>query len=372
MLASSFRPILSWPANGVIPICFSGDVGGTGIRVRLSSVLDSSCYLDLPHIKTRSSRELVSVITSLDNILKTIVPGASFRGSALALAGPVKSHSSVTLTNWPGSAPERTVSLSDLPLSVFPPSRSIFLNDLEAGTYGVLSASDQSIIDNYFEQLWPEAAPRGPIVSDSLTAVFAMGSGLGVGLIVRTNGNSVVVPTELGHLQIPIVGPEHPNFANEKVLFDHASLHWSRGSHAPEFEDLASGRGLCLCYQFVMQRKCQRKISFAALDGAVIAANARAGDKLSKEAVTLQHLYLVREAKLAATALNCETILFALDNAVINNYILHEQGERFKKEFYDFIVPQWLSGKRVYSQTKILNFNVLGTDFMAHTLADKK
>jgi hypothetical protein len=116
----------------------------------------------------------VSAIASLDKLLKAAVPTTEFRGSALALAGPVKSHSTVTLTNWPGAVSERTISLSDLPASVFPPLCSIFLNDLEAGTYGVLSASKQGIIDSYFEQLWPETAPRGPKVSDGTTAVFAL------------------------------------------------------------------------------------------------------------------------------------------------------------------------------------------------------
>jgi glucokinase len=245
------------------------------------------------------------------------------------------------------------------------------LNDLEAGTYGILSAHETGLLPSYFEQLWPEVAPRGPIVSASRTAVFAMGSGLGVGLLIR-GADPFVFPTELGHLCVPLVGSRHPSFAYERALLDFASSHWSGGLHAPEFEDLSSGRGLCLCYQFVVKRETGRVLEFAALDGGAIAELARKGDAFAKEAVTLQYFFLVRAAKLTATAFSCDSILIALDNAVLDNYILHEKKERLQREFYEFVRPDWLKPIRVYAQTRLLNFNIIGTDYIAQGLAQKK
>jgi glucokinase len=373
-MLSVLKPIAKWPSTGRIPLCFGGDVGGSGIRIRLSSTIDRSLYLDLPHIKVRSAPGLAKVISEVGLSVHSVHPSAEFRGAALALAGPIRADQSVTLTNWPGSLPDRTIRLADLPSLVFPRAHSAFLNDLEAGTYGILSAHKQGILPSYFEQLWPDKAPRGPLVSETRTAVFAMGSGLGVGLLVQTGAaaDPVVLPTELGHLGIPLIGAGHPNFASERALLEHASRHWSDGRYAPEFEDLASGRGLCLCYQFVIEQKVGRKLEFDKLDGAVIAETARAGDELAKEAVALQHFYLIRAAKIAATAFTCDSILFALDNAVLNNYILHVCKERFKAEFYEFVRPDWLTPVRVYSQTKILNFNIIGADYIAHALAVKK
>jgi glucokinase len=114
-----------------------------------------------------------------------------------------------------------------------------------------------------------------------------------------------------------------------------------------------------------------QKLDFDELDGAEIAEMSRNGDELAKEAVTLQHLYLVRAAKIASTALGCESILFALDNAVTNNYILHERSDRFKNEFYDFIRPEWMDPIRVFAQVKKLNFNLMGTAYVAGKLADE-
>jgi glucokinase len=235
---------------------------------------------------------------------------------------------------------------------------------VEAGTFGIVAADRGGILNDHFEQLFIDKAPKGPIVSDTRTAVFAMGTGLSADLIVKSGKQSMVLPTELGKWQIPLVGVGHENYRYEKELFDAVG-----GVRTPKFEDLASRRGLEMTYKFVWEKMNLRKLGIGKLDGPAIADLSRKGDPVAVEAVTLQHLYLVREAKLAATALGCDSILFALDDAVNDNYIYQQKTDRFKKEFYDFLRPEWMKSIRLYAQVKKENFILMGTAYVATNLA---
>lgn len=366
------KSINNWPRQGKIPICLGFDVGGSGIRARLSSYLDGSKTIDLPHSKVQCAKDLISSLANLEAMLKKSVNGFESKGASIALAGPINKDT-VVLTNWPGSLKDRTLRMKDLPKAIFPEGKTLFLNDLEAGAYGIIAAKNINLLNNYFEQMWPSKAPKGPLVSSSRTAVLALGSGLGVGLIVQPPmlDNPLVVPTELGHLQIPIVGPKHPNYEEESNLFNYISNYYYKGRDTLEYEDVASGRGLCLGYQYIIKRDTGVTIPMEELDGSVIAGKARKGDKQAKEAVKYQLKFLIRASKAVATSLSCDSVLLALDNQVKNNYVMHELSVEFGNEFYQFIRPDWMKGIRLYTQTKLLNFNLLGTDYMAHKLADK-
>ena len=73
-------------------------------------------------------------------------------------------------------------------------------------------------------------------------------------------------------------------------------------------------------------------------------------------------------AKQIATSLQCDSILISLDNQEKDYKFVDSISDSMKKEFYSFIRPDWLSNFRVYSQTKKLNFNILGCDYKAHQL----
>jgi glucokinase len=79
----------------------------------------------------------------------------------------------------------------------------------------------------------------------------------------------------------------------------------------------------------------------------------------------------LRGAKAIATSMCCDSVVLALDNQVKNSMFVTEISEDLKNEFYHFIRPEWMKGIRVYTQKKFLNFNVLGTDYMAHRLASQ-
>lgn len=80
---------------------------------------------------------------------------------------------------------------------------------------------------------------------------MALGSGLGVELITNNSNNERhVLPCELGHVQIPTVWYNDQNSKLEYELINHVSNHYYNGKQMPEFEDVSSGRGIKMCYQF--------------------------------------------------------------------------------------------------------------------------
>jgi len=367
---SVLKPLSLWKTGGATQICLGCDVGGSGLRIRLSNFLNPSQHLDLSHIKAQSTEEALSALGDLSKVVERVVPGFQCKGSSIAVAGPI-SNNSVILTNWPGKASQRTLSLSMLPKTLFPQGKSLFLNDLEAGAYGVIAAEKEKLLESFFEQMWPHSAPKGPIVSDSRTAVLAMGSGLGVALIVKTPllKQPLVVPTELGHLQIPSVCARHPGAKDEYDVLQFVSDHYYGGRQMPEFEDISSGRGLCLVWQYFNMKASGIKVPLDQISAGEIASAAQNGDKVARDALLQHYTMFMRSAKSISTSLSCDSVVMALDNQVKNMWFVRSAIDQLHDEFYHFIRPDWMKNIRVYTQTKVLNFNILGTDYMAQQVA---
>jgi len=367
---SVLKPLTTWKKEENIKICVGIDIGGSGFRTRLSNFHDSSEYVDLAHIRAQGTAEIIESFTSLQVALLEMFPDFQCMGAALAVAGPIK-DGVVILTNWPGDPSIRTLRVTDLPDKLFPHEKTLLLNDLEAGAYGIVAGNERKILTQYFEQMWPQVAPRGEIVSKGRTAVLAMGSGLGVALIVHpsTVSQPLVLPTELGHLQIAADGKKFAQSEIEYQLIQHVSDYYYDGTHAPEYEDICSGRGLCLTYQFMKQKFDNEKIPIEKIDAGNVAELARQGDKAARQALTWHYILFLRAAKAVATSLTCDSVVMALDNQVKNSWFVSAISDQLKDEFYHWIRPDWLTGIRVYTQKEVLNFNLLGTDYMAHRLA---
>jgi glucokinase len=370
--AADLAPLQSWKKTDVLLLCAGIDVGGSGLRIHLSNFVDASEFVDLPHVKAQSTADTLAIIADLTAAIDSVAPGFVTKGTALAVAGPI-SNGRVLLTNWSGDPSLRTIAVSELPPRLFPPNATSLLNDLEAGAYGVLSVGEKGGLDPLFTQLWTDRAPAGPILSTTRTAVLAMGSGYGVALIVKSPllAQPLVLGTELGHLQVTAQLASDPAFAAERELLQFVSDHHYAGVHMPEYEDIASGRGLRLAYQYFVKKSTGELLPLESLDAGAIAQKAQEGDPLAEEALLWHQKLFIRSAKTIATSLCCDSIVLALDNQVKNAWFVFKISDKLKEEFYSWIRPPWLDGVRVYTQTKILNFNILGTDYIAHRLADK-
>jgi glucokinase len=372
-VASVLKPLSSWKKEGPLAICIGIDIGGSGLRIRISNALNIQQFIDLPHIRAQSTNEAQGILRNLQKALKEAVADFVTKGSAIAVAGPLKGNTCI-LTNWPGDASGRTIVLDQLPPTLFPPGRCVLLNDLEAGAYGVIAANDQKQLEPLFQQLWTDAAPKGPIVSNTRTAVLAMGSGFGGALIVKNSmlPEPLVLPTEIGHIQIPPVCEKDDGYQLEHALIQHVSNHYYEGKQMPEYEDVASGRGLCIAYQFFKRRYEKEHIPIERLNAGEIADMAKHGNKIAREALLWHYKLFIRAVKAVGTSLCCDSVLLALDNQVKNAWFIASASDKLRQEFYTFIRPDWMKGIRVYSQKEVLNFNVLGTDYMAHSLAKRK
>jgi glucokinase len=373
------QQLKDWKKNDddILRICLGVDIGGSGLRIRLSNALDSNNddyrYVDLDHMRAKSTNDVHQILTSVATELEGVVSNFVCVGAALAVAGPI-SDGRVVLTNWPGDPSDRTIVVEELPQILCPKECTVLLNDLEAGAYGVVAASLRGSVDNVFEQMWTEVGPSGPIVSDHRTAVCAMGSGLGVALIVKSGMLAVplVLPTECGHIQIPPNCDQHHDSQLEDDLLQHISNHYYNGTQHPEYKDIASGRGLPLVYQFFVERETGEYVPIESLDAGIIASNAKKGsDNVARLALLWHYKMFVRGAKAIATAMCCDSVVLALDSQVKNSSFVQEISDELKDEFYHFIRPDWMNGIRVYAQRQMLNFNVIGTDYMAHRLASQ-
>ena len=365
--------IKSWKVEDHPQFCLGCDVGGSGLRIRLANFLNPDEYVDFPHIKAQTTKEMIDALNNFCDQLLSIVPNAEAKGAAIAVAGPITDNT-VVFTNWAGPVEGRTVSLSQLPVKLFPEGKSYFLNDLEAGAYGILAAEKSGILESSFDQLFLDKAPKGPLISSKRTAVLAMGSGFGVALIVKNPlfDVPVVIPTELGHLQIPVRMEGSPEYPEERGLMQFLANYYYEGKLCPEYEDVASGRGLPLAYQYLYEKEKGEKVDPAELDAGKIAVKANNGDPIARRALTWHYKIFTRAAKCIATSLSCDSVLLALDNQVKNNEFVRSIEKELNDEFYTWIRPDWMNSVRVYTQKVVLNFNILGTTYMANQIAHMK
>ncbi|KAH0791944.1 Glucokinase 1 [Histomonas meleagridis] len=360
-----------WTKYDHLSICVGVDVGGSGIRVRISNALEiKSEYIDLKHIKVKTTAKAIEALTNIEKSLENLAPDFECKGATIAVAGPIKNGICI-ITNWEGTKEQRTIHSSCLPSRIFPKDRTFLINDLEAGAYGVIAADKQGILESKFELLFGEAKPGESIINNSRTAVLAMGTGLGGAIIVKSQflDKPFVFPTEIGHLQIPIVcsGLSHKE---EEEMLENLSSSFYDGKLTPEFEDLCSGKGLCYAYKYLLEKE-KGSTSEAELDPPKIAEKAQKGDKIARDALLWHYRMFTRAAKIIATSLSCGSILMALDNQVKNSWFISQVAEELATEFNSFTRPDWIKNVKCYTQKEILNFNILGADYMAHQIANK-
>ncbi|OHS96949.1 putative glucokinase 2 [Tritrichomonas foetus] len=367
--SSLLAPLSNWEQH---KICVGVDIGGSGLRIRISNVLNENEHVDLPHIRAKSTQDVIDIFENLEKALAGAMGDFESKGAALAVAGPIKNNEAV-ITNWPGEPSVRTLKIHEFPSKVFPHDRTVLLNDLEAGAYGVVAADEQKIVGKYFEQMFKDKSPPGPVVADTRTAVMALGSGLGVAFIHKRKGaETTVLPAELGHLQVNAICSQHPDYEIEQKLIQHVSNHYYKGRQCPEYEDFCSGRGIQLNYQFFYLQETGKLLDFDEIDAGEVAKKAKEGEKAAKEAMTWCYKLLLREARNLAITFVCDSIVFALDNQVRNKWFVDEIETLLKDEFYDYLRPDWIAETRIYTQTEILNFNVLGVELMSRRMATNK
>ena len=352
--------------NNNLKICIGIDIGGSGIRIRIVNFNNPNQTLDIGHMKAQTKNEALSIFSNIENEILKVDQNFQCLGASLAVAGPIDDDKCI-LTNWIGDAETRTISIKELPKRMFPENKTILLNDLEAGAYGIIAISKTGELEDKFEQLFIENSPKGDIISNHRSAVLAMGSGFGVALNKFTDKHQAI-PTELGHLPISLSGQNNPYYNEEFELIQYVSEQCYDGKLTPEYEDICSGKGLCLAYKYFIEKETGNEFS-SEIDAAEVALKAKKGDRVARDALFWHYKMFIRAAKEITTTLTCDSCIMALDNQVKNGWFINQVEDELKDEFYCFGRPDWQANIRCYSQKEKLNFNIYGAIYIANQIA---
>ena len=373
MLSTPLKAICSWMSNKIIPICIGIETNKNGMNFRISNSTNFNQFIEILDVPAKTNKEAEKVFFKLENLLNEVTKqkGRPYivQGTAFSAAGPIWNNS-VVLSNWNGPIINRTFHLNELSNSLFPKDKTIFLNDLEASGYG-LSILANIEKDKIFKQLWPENSPKETLTQKDFTraALLQMKTGLGASIIVKNSFTSkpFVIATELGHIQIPSINSE------ERPLYQFLSNYLYKGSQQPEYEDIASERGISNVYNYY-KFKFGNNIDNSKLPSTVsakeIIQKARNGDKISLKVLSTCFQHFIRAAKSIGVCMSVDTI-FLGRNSFDSNWYMNVADLILKEEFYSFIQPEWIKTFRIYTQVKETNLNLLGVSYMAHNIANQ-
>ena len=149
----------------------------------------------------------------------------------------------------------------------------------------------------------PEAAPDA---ANGVSAVVGPGTGLGVGFILQTATQRIILPSEAGHSDFA------PGDEEMEALHHYAR---ARFSATPSFEQILSGRGLSLLLDFMLTRAeggpVAQMIATAPPEErpALISAHSQADEKNDEGIVGVTRLFMRCLARFCTTvALTCEPL----------------------------------------------------------------
>ena len=108
----------------------------------------------------------------------------------------------------------------------------------------------------------------------------------------------------------------------ERALLADLSKQLYNDEHAPEFEDIVSGRGLEFCHRHLVANGAPGAKDD---DAAAVASNALNGDATAQQALLWHYEYLMRNCQQLAIATQCGGVVLCGDNQVSLNssYSMH-------------------------------------------------
>ena len=264
------------------------DIGGTNTRAAIAEThggrLEPHAGFPEPVNAQVGTKEELRVF--LRELLAKVAPEGEPTGATLAFAGPVERRQKVTITNWPEP---REITLDDLVAWGLPSDRTVIVNDMEAGCFGLVKRLRESGAESAgFERL-PGSGASSAATPGGNCVFVAPGTGLGAAGIIRRRTDApegiseCPVAAELQHTPMPIRDKEQQEIAG-----------WMReqlGTEHPVWEDFVSGRGLVNIYRALCAREPAGKQDIAEGGGDAAAAIADAGaggrDATAEHALTI-------------------------------------------------------------------------------------
>eukprot|EP00755_Sulcionema_specki_P006448 Sspe_Gene.35504::Locus_17196_Transcript_2_2_Confidence_0.500_Length_1338::g.35504::m.35504/K00845/glk; glucokinase len=342
------------------------DIGGTNARVAFVAfhsgpfTMPESAPVVQIKRRIKSKRVLLDFLKSVAGAVSDCVEvvGAAF-------AGPGPRDATATrigpFSNYEGD--DRVIHSKDIPPTLFPPARSCIMNDLEAGSYGIVSLSIGGEMDKCFTTMWPSASsPSSPSpikidLDKGPCLILAAGTGLGTGLVYRGAGGApVVMPLEFGHASV--VEEEE-----DRDFYRFAKSRVGRGMRPLEYDDVCGGRGVGFAYEFVTGGdKCPPE---------EISARALRGDEKAVQAYWHHYKALTNLASNLTMGFQLGTVIIAGDNARHNQRILAGLTPRLRTYHLSHTTERmgFMSRPTFLRQIGQHNLNLQGCFFSAHSLA---
>eukprot|EP01095_Lingulamoeba_sp_RSL-Kostka_P000521 TRINITY_DN10801_c1_g3_i1.p1 TRINITY_DN10801_c1_g3~~TRINITY_DN10801_c1_g3_i1.p1 ORF type:complete len:412 (+),score=163.79 TRINITY_DN10801_c1_g3_i1:148-1383(+) len=372
------------------------DTGATNTRVALGT---NEKQLITSKFKCDSTRDLIKYLNEVEFQLDQILNLKELnndlvvvvKGACLAVAGRILENSTFCeITNYRlgENNKHRNLNVSELPLLLFPGSKTKFVNDLESACYGISGLNDSKLLHKYFKKfIHPKIEDNNNnnddneeddssslVMKNENYLVLAVGTGLGVGLLISlnnvTNDDSFhVIHLEGGHLLMNHLPPSHEFYEEERRLFKFLSKNLYDDEHPPEFEDVVSGRGLEAIYQFILDDNNLIDDNNEQHDAPQIVCLACSNppNVIAKKALKLHYLYLARATQQLAVVLQAKGIFWAGDNQVNNGRFVDSIIQDLQTEFLSHPKNDWLRIP-IYCQTQIFNMNISGALYVARKI----
>ena len=257
--------------------CISSDIGGTNSRFFLHSVCPDSSKAELLFTKIYSSDKHDSLEGVLGEFLKEKEVGEkSPKYLTLSIAGTPKDNVIRKFANlpWPEVSGEKLE-------KEFGFEKVFILNDFEVIGHAIPKLKTESLV--YLQK------GKGPVEENYL--VIGSGTGLGMTFVTKIGAKFRAVNSEGGHIFIGATNDLEKEY-EQFILEQYKITEPSRKEFFAEAEDLSSGSGLPLLYDFV-HLKLEGKLPEKELSGKQVNEKFGKG-KLGEECLKLFMRFLGR------------------------------------------------------------------------------
>ncbi len=255
-------------------VVLAGDVGGTNVNLALIGKKGGTFTLLLDrHYRTKEEPSLVAPLGRFLEEAGRALPGFSPELCCISGAGPVV-NGRISLTNAPWGIEAREIE-SGFGL----PTRLI--NDFTAVSYGVVLLDPAKP-----EQITrlPHSDGSLPAPKTGLRAIVGAGTGLGVGFVVRMHDRIEALPSEGGHITLPVY---------DELTRDFQRWLERRFGFVPGAEAGVSGQGIANLIEFLAERAEEvgegtaRALEAPASERPALVAAAAASDPLCSRAMNI-------------------------------------------------------------------------------------
>jgi glucokinase len=333
------------------------------MQVALSPARAMKKTIYMNPIKISKASDVYHNFDNLRNSFAAAKCSVSF--ATMSFAGPV-SQDHVVITNWQCEARERVIHFTTLPFDLFPLDRRLFMNDLEAASYGIIARFIKGSLPKIFAPLWC-SDPDSPILTnlDGSSLVLWLGAGFFGSFISRKDSAdyNCVVSSEAGHAQVYSVPPWDPSFEKEKKFISFVSQKLHGEVHQPEWEDFCGHRGLELAYQFIKLQAGKEMRQPVRYDE--IRNRALAGDTEAMEAFKIHYTFIIRAAQSMVLTVRCKRVFIISETQVKNFSIVQSLAPQLHEQFIKHPRTDWFKEIEVYVQHSTSTFPLSGGLFLS-------